>query len=390
MLTSDVVLFSPSFQSIRGQTFNLLFIDEANFIRRESLPAILGFMLQKDAKLIFISSVNTSDNATSFLLKLKTASEKMLNIVNYVCPLHKEDFHLQDNLISCPCYRLMIPTYITIDESVKHTTNLLMDDVFNTELVGDSYKSSLATQYRVISDSSLTYLDLCRVDSSASGSDLNTEMYIYVDPAYSNNVDASGTGIAAVVPYKNSDRAIIVGLEHYFLKDLTGAAAIQIAMCAVHLIKSVSTLHPFINQVRLAVEGNSSQDSAVAIASFINDSSPLPVSFAQYSDRGGLKWPMYILGQEKSKAFEDFIFSLNSGKLCASQVIVSNTIKLSYDPVSYLIDQIKGLKCKPLRDGAVTFCAKQPHLSDDTLVAAVMSYYLSKIDYSFRPMKHQQ
>lgn len=363
----------------------MLFIDEANFIRKEALPAILGFMLQKDAKLIFISSINSSESATSFLLKLKNASERMLNIVTYVCPNHKEDFALQDGLVSCPCYRLTIPSYISIDETIKHTTNLFMDGAFETELVGGT-NATLSAQYRAISETGLVQFELCRADTSNLQTNLDDCLYLYIDPAYSNNIDASGTGMGAVILSKRDDRVYLLGIEHYFLRDLTGAAPVQIAMCAVQLIKTIYTLHSWIRDVRIGVEGNSSQDSAVAIATFIEEASPVPVTFTQYTDRGGMARPIYILGQEKSRAFERFIYAMNSGKFMASQIITSNTIKINFDPVAYLIDQIKGLKTRPLQDGTVSFSAKQRHLSDDTLVAVVMANYLATENIPFRSL----
>lgn len=229
--------------------------------------------------------------------------------------------------------------------------------------------------------------DLCRADTSTLQDATEGTLYLYIDPAYSNNIDASGTGMGAIILSKGGERAYLLGIEHYFLRDLTGAAPVQIAMCAVQLIKTVCTLHSWIREIRLGVEGNSSQDSAVAIATFVDEGSPVPVLFTQYTDRGGIGRPIYILGQEKSRAFERFIYAMNSGRLMASQIIASNTIKINFDPVTYLIDQVKGLKTRPLQDGTVSFSAKQRHLSDDTLVAVVMAYYLATETLSFRSLQ---
>lgn len=367
-------------QSIRGQTFNLLYIDEANFIKKDSLPSILGFMLQKDAKLIFISSVNSSDQTTSFLFKLKNANEKMLNVVSYVCSQHKEDFNLQESIVSCPCYRLHIPTYITIDESIKNTTNLFLDGVFTTELMGDASNITKTNIHKVIGDPALTQFDLCRLDLTnvEATQNLSNTLYMYVDPAYTNNTEASGTGIGAIIPSINNSRCVVLGIEHFFLKELTGASTVQIANCVVTLIKSLLVLHPFIKQIHIAIEGNSSQDSAVAISTFLNECCPIPIQFIHHTEKAtGVQWPMYILGPEKSQAFESFIYAINSNTISCSQTLVSNTIKLCFDPVAYLIEQIKAIKCYPLKDGTMSYCAKQKNNSDDTLVAVVMAHYFA-------------
>ncbi|UNP64585.1 DNA packing UL15-like protein [Marmot herpesvirus 1] len=337
-------------------------------------------MLQKDAKLIFISSVNSGDQSTSFLLNLKNAKERLLNVVNYVCNEHREEFELQDSMVSCPCYRLYIPTFITINETIKTTTNLFLEGAFTTELMGDTGSINNGPAPRVINISAQTQFDLCRTDTLTQEFCSNVEpiLYVYIDPAYTNNHEASGTGISALMRLKAaSQKGFLLGIEHYFLKDLTGAATLKIASCALTLIKAIYLQHPIINEVRVAVEGNSNQDSGVAISTFLNETCPIPISFCHYTDRQSMmQWPIYMLGTEKCAAFEKFIHAMNSGLISASQTIVSNTIKLNYDPVVYLLDQIKAIKVLPLKDGGYTFSAKQRTMSDDVLVATIMAYYM--------------
>ncbi|AAC58075.1 DNA packaging protein [Alcelaphine gammaherpesvirus 1] len=374
--------------SIRGQTFQLLFVDEANFIKKDALPTILGFMLQKDAKIIFISSSNSSDQSTSFLYNLKGASERMLNVVSYVCSNHKEDFSMQDGLISCPCYSLHVPSYISIDEQIKTTTNLFLDGVFDTELMGDSSCGTLST-FQIISESALSQFELCRIDTASPQvqAHLNSTVHMYIDPAFTNNLDASGTGIS-VIGRLGAKTKVILGCEHFFLQKLTGTAALQIASCATSLLRSVVIIHPMIKCAQITIEGNSSQDSAVAIANFIDECAPIPVTFYHQSDKTkGVLCPLYLLGQEKAVAFESFIYAMNLGLCKASQLIVSHTIKLSFDPVTYLLEQVRAIKCQSLRDGSHTYHAKQKNLSDDLLVSVVMSLYLSSANtLPFKPL----
>lgn len=338
-------------------------------------------MLQKDAKLIFISSVNSSDQATSFLYKLKDANEKLLNVVSYVCAHHKEEFDMHNVAVSCPCYRLNIPTYISMDANIKSTTNLFLEGAFTTELMGESIGQSYSAIYKVVSDASINHLEMCRLDTTESSviSNLSDTIFVYVDPAYTNNVSASGTGVAVVCPFKSHpQKTVVLGIEHYFLKTLTGDAAVQIAHCVYTLIKAVTLIHPFVRNVNIAVEGNSSQDSAVAISTIINSFATLPTKFVHIQDKASnLQWPMYILSNEKTAAFEQFIYAVNTSSFMASQVIASNTIQLSYDPIQYLIDQIKAIKVIPLKDGTQTFSAKQNTLSDDVIVATVMAHFMA-------------
>lgn len=349
-------------------------------------------MLQKDAKLIFISSVNSSDQSTSFLFNLRNASEKMLNIVNYVCSDHRDDFNLQDAMMACPCYRLYIPTFITIDEKIKTTTNLLLEGAFTTELMGDAATVSRNTLHKIVGEAAMAQFDMCRFNTTSESAalSLSPTLFMYIDPAYTNNAEASGTGISAIVTTNHKPKkCFILGFEHFFLKDLTGAATIQIAACAATLIQAISLLHPFITKVCIAVEGNSSQDSAMAIATILGETSPLDAYFVHHVEKSTLlQWPIYLLGTDKSLAFESFIYAINSGTVCASQTIVSNTIKITYDPISYLIEQIKAIKSFPLKDGSSTYNAKQKNMSDDVLVAIVMAHFFALSEkHSFKKIK---
>nr|AAF19294.1 29 [Murid gammaherpesvirus 4] len=371
--------------SIRGQTFNLLFVDEANFIKKEALPAILGFMLQKDAKIFFISSVNSGEKTTSFLYNLKDANEKMVNVVSYVCSEHMEDFNKQSAITACPCYRLYVPEFITINDNIKCTTNLLLEGSFATELMGNMQSHTEVSGNSMIHESSLTRLDFYRCDTAGQGAPTTENtLFVYIDPAYGNNVHASGTGIVAMSHCKHTKKCIILGLEHFFLNNLTGTAAHNIASCATALLEGILFQHPWIQEIRCIIEGNSNQDSAVAIATFISHNIKLPTLFASYRDKTGMQWPIYMLSGDKTLAFQNFISSLNQGLLCASQTVVSNTVLLSSDPISYLIEQIKNTKCIYHKNKTITFQSKTHTMSDDVLIACVMTCYVmttNKISY---------
>ncbi|ADW24370.1 cleavage/packaging protein [Cricetid gammaherpesvirus 2] len=335
-------------------------------------------MLQKDAKLIFISSVNSGEKTTSFLYDLKDAQEKVLNVVNYVCDEHMEDFSKQDSITACPCFKLYIPSYITINENIKQTSNLLLEDAFTTELMGSvpvACKSS-----PVINELAVARFDLYRMETASSSPTTKGVLYVYIDPAYSNNTHASGTGIVALAECQGQQKYVILGMEHFFLRSLTGAASFHIGSCALSLIRCVLVQHPWISEIRCSVEGNSNQDSGVAISTYISDNCPIPILFSHYKDKKGMRWPVYMLGSEKSLAFEFFICSLNSGTLGVSQTVVSNTIQLSYDPVSYLIEQIKNIKSVVQSSGSIAYSSKTSAMSDDVLIACVMALYSTRGD----------
>lgn len=337
-------------------------------------------MLQKDAKIIFISSANSSDRSTSFLYRMRDARERMLNVVNYVCQDHRDDFGLQDALLACPCYILSTPVYISIDDGVRDTSELFLEGAFSTELMGDNPELDSVGRTTLVSETALMQFDMCRVDTVDGSVALDGVLYVYIDPAYTNNVDASGTGVGAVIRMRGCESVTLLGLEHFFLRNLTGTATYQIASCAYQLIRAILLLHENISEVRVAVEGNSSQDSAVAIATLMDDlGGDIIMSFLHHSSTNMTnpkQLPMYLLGNEKGLAFEQFIYALNRSTLCAAQMLVSNTIKINFDPINYLSQSIRAIKCKVLRDGSRTYDAKHRGLSDDALVAVTMAHYL--------------
>ncbi|RST32926.1 hypothetical protein CTI97_012430, partial [Staphylococcus epidermidis] len=100
-------------QGIRGQDFNLLFVDEANFIRPDAVQTIMGFLNQANCKIIFVSSTNTGKASTSFLYNLRGAADELLNVVTYICDDHMPRVVTHTNATACSCYILNKPVFIT-------------------------------------------------------------------------------------------------------------------------------------------------------------------------------------------------------------------------------------------------------------------------------------
>lgn len=130
--------FSP--QSIRGQNFNLLIVDEAHFIKKDAFNTILGFLAQNTTKIIFISSTNTTNDATCFLTRLNNSPFDMLNVISYVCEEHVHVFSEKGDATACPCYRLHKPTFISISSEVRRTANMFLAGSFMDEIMGGTNK----------------------------------------------------------------------------------------------------------------------------------------------------------------------------------------------------------------------------------------------------------
>lgn len=312
----------------------------------------------------------------------------MLNVVSYVCEEHIQAFSEKGDATACPCYRLHKPTFITLNSEVRKTANMFMPGSFMDEIMGGTNKISEETV--LITDQSREEFDLFRYSTvnPRFHPHLGRTLSVYVDPAFTSNRRASGTGVAAVGLYR--DQYIVYGMEHYFLKDLSDSAENAIADCVSHMVASILTLHPFLAQVCVTVEGNSNQAAAVRIATVIRDNlAPTGVELLFYHspDQNEILQPFYLMQRDKRLAVEEFIAKFNSAYVKASQELISHTIKLSHDPVDYFLDQLRHIQRITLQE-YVTYNAKRHQNPDDLVIALIMAVHLCAPDktFAFRPV----
>ncbi|QFU14585.1 tripartite terminase subunit 3 [Psittacid alphaherpesvirus 5] len=376
---------SLCFQGLRGQDFNILFVDEANFIKPAAMHTIIGFLNQTKCKIIFVSSTNTGQTSTSLLYKLKETTNSFLNVVTYICDEHLPEVRKRTDIATCSCFVLHKPVYVSMDGEVRRTADLFVQDSFMHEIAGGRVgKNGLSGH--LFTDSAIDQFLVYRPSTTNIHNleNINRILTVYIDPAYTSNRHASGTGIAIVTHLRDS--IVILGMEHFYLESLTGESATEIARCAYLCISYVCLLHMnHFTEVRISVEGNSNQDSATAIAIriskyMINARLDLgcDVVFAHTRQQGTtIAHPFYLLHKQKTHAFDNFISLFNSGKIMISQEVVSNTIRLGFDPCEYLVDQIRNVHVL-IRDGdrGRTFSGKRSGISDDMLLAVVMAAFL--------------
>lgn len=301
----------------------------------------------------------------------------MLHVISYVCEDHAHMLSERGNAVACPCYRLHKPKFISIDADVRKTANLFLKDAFMDEIMGGGTK--IAVNDILITEQGQTEFDFVRYSTVNKNiiNFLGKELFVYIDPAFTSNRKASGTGISAIGTYL--DQYIIYGLEHFFLESLLSSSENSIAECASHMILAVLHLHSFFNEIRIIVEGNSNQAASVKIACIIkqNISSNIatPVTFYHTPDQNCIAQPFFLLGREKRLAVEYFIANFNSGYIKASQELVSFTIKITYDPIEYLLEQIKNIHQININD-YITYNAKKQSLSDDLVIATIMAIFI--------------
>nr|APO38446.1 DNA packaging terminase subunit 1 [Human betaherpesvirus 6A] len=363
--------------SIRGQSFNLLIVDESHFIKKDAFSTILGFLPQASTKILFISSTNSGNHSTSFLMKLNNSPFEMLSVVSYVCEDHAHMLNERGNATACSCYRLHKPKFISINAEVKKTANLFLEGAFIHEIMGGATCNVINDV--LITEQGQTEFEFFRYSTINKNliPFLGKDLYVYLDPAYTGNRRASGTGIAAIGTYL--DQYIVYGMEHYFLESLMTSSDTAIAECAAHMILSILDLHPFFTEVKIIIEGNSNQASAVKIACIIKENitanKSIQVTFFHTPDQNQIAQPFYLLGKEKKLAVEFFISNFNSGNIKASQELISFTIKITYDPVEYALEQIRNIHQISVNN-YITYSAKKQACSDDLIIAIIMAIYV--------------
>nr|QBH77612.1 UL15_2 [Human alphaherpesvirus 2]QBH79116.1 UL15_2 [Human alphaherpesvirus 2]QBH79729.1 UL15_2 [Human alphaherpesvirus 2]QBH80986.1 UL15_2 [Human alphaherpesvirus 2] len=349
----------------------------------------MGFLNQANCKIIFVSSTNTGKASTSFLYNLRGAADELLNVVTYICDDHMPRVVTHTNATACSCYILNKPVFITMDGAVRRTADLFLPDSFMQEIIGGQARET-GDDRPVLTKSAGERFLLYRPSTTTNSGLMAPELYVYVDPAFTANTRASGTGIAVVGRYR--DDFIIFALEHFFLRALTGSAPADIARCVVHSLAQVLALHPgAFRSVRVAVEGNSSQDSAVAIATHVHTEmhrilasagakGPGPELLFYHCEPpgGAVLYPFFLLNKQKTPAFEYFIKKFNSGGVMASQELVSVTVRLQTDPVEYLSEQLNNLieTVSPNTDVRM-YSGKRNGAADDLMVAVIMAIYLA-------------
>ncbi|AHA93338.1 F-UL15B protein [Chelonid alphaherpesvirus 5] len=353
----------------------------------------MGFLNQANCKVIFVSSVNTGKASTSLLMNLRDSSEGLLNLVTYICDDHMRDVISHRDAAVCSCYVFQKPVFVAMDSSVRRTADLFLKESFMNEIIGG--RTTVPGENTVVPIFSERATDefLIYRPSTVDSRNLDSVLFVYVDPAYTNNQKASGTGVAVIGRLLNAPETLVVfGLEHFFLASLTGEACEAIAECVSACVASVWLTHGRrFAEVRVAVEGNSSQDSAVAIACrvnrFLSDTSLKRTFYhSKGPEEGADLAPYYMLNKDKSPAFEYFVAAFNSGRIVLSQELISNTVRLTVDPADYLLGQLHNLSETLNSAGLKTYSAKKGSAADDMLVAAVMAAYMTQLK---RPPFHE-
>ena len=212
--------------TLRGQTFNCMFIDETNFLPPSIYTEILPMITTGKGRMILMSSQKCGQNNREFVDLTTVRMEGMLmNVVGYVCRRHVISVlrAKEMNITCCLCNFFSRPLHVTTGESYKRmlsafgSTNgreahgTMSDDVTMLSEVGgipgglkqqelnslDLNRMQLAnasgTKHMITSSVDVLH----HISRADSGKVFHKEVVVYIDPA-PTDVMSSYSAIAAV------------------------------------------------------------------------------------------------------------------------------------------------------------------------------------------------
>ena len=413
------------FQAGRGLTVDVALVDEAAFAK--DLSTQMAYVTG-GTKIVLTSSIKTSSDKTSFLLKTHNSGAPYYHVCSS-CEADSAKMMSLSDAIACDHFYLSMPPYVYSDTLQKRVMNSLRDNMFATEQMGitkgcndpilpgnnqniiDTLKDPHTRKTFVIDancilDASVIHgmrFYTTSIDTFSYINDLSTTLVMYVDPAYTANENASATGIAVVSTTEVNGVLKIVGLhlENYSLPDHKEPASDRIGALAAGAINTLSNLYrlsdgcPHFRTAIIAVEDNSCEANCVRVCSMIDKllgavCPHLTVKFLhrpfRTKDLTAMGFvvnsgdnlnqlcsdlPGFHLSSEKSIAFDNFILDANAGNIVMAMLVTSHTIAsngqiMDHSPSQYLSYQLEKVRYK----------GKVGNQQDDVAVAFILAHYI--------------
>lgn len=101
----------------RGATYNLMFVDETNYLSPKIFPELMPNLLLQGSKMICTTSQRNGQDTKPFVDLKKIRMDAVLScVIEYVCPNHCVALIRQENLFfsTCICYMFAQPLHINV------------------------------------------------------------------------------------------------------------------------------------------------------------------------------------------------------------------------------------------------------------------------------------
>lgn len=282
------------FQTFRGSTFNVILIDECNFLPQHIYNEIIPMTNTDNGRMMLMSSQKSGKDKRD-VIDLDTTRSKyvLFNRVSYVCAAHIKAL-LKNNttLIKCPCYYFSSPIHIMMDEGYRDILNLFTISDPGTDGpngISESKTALLAEigclptndlSMMIKSDLTLTSLASARANVYMATNLFDTHEFtegilkntllvsktilVYLDPAPCD-VESSYNALSYITEIYNSDgessHYVILGVEHFRTRDIdndsgdTSLACVKLIMANLNLVCAL--YDSYFDRVIIAPECNS-------------------------------------------------------------------------------------------------------------------------------------
>lgn len=262
------------FQTFRGSTFNVIIIDECNFLPQHIYNEIIPMTNTDKGRMILMSSQKSGKDKRDVIDLDTTRSKHVLfNRVSYVCAAHITALLKNDTaLIKCPCYYFLSPIHITMGAGYRDILNLFTmndpnDDSSNA--ISES-KTALLAEIGVLPTNNISVikgdLSVTSLANTKGNFYMATNLFdmheylegiyrhtlfisktivMYLDPAPCD-VESSYNALSYITEVHNSDENsshyVILGVEHFRTRDVdtesgdVSLACVKLMMANLNLI----------------------------------------------------------------------------------------------------------------------------------------------------------
>lgn len=378
------------FQSSRGLTLDLLFVDEGNFIPLKSFNSLLAHSFNKGAKTIFASSAATpSAKNTADLNTLRNQKGILFNSIRYVCKNHLRDVFRSDSCTRCACYEFLQPRHVTIHSSDKIVSSIIFGDeeiknasTFFTDLgvepeellnfdIGASFSTtSLGLNSCLLSEDAI-YNFTCNNVNTLSYIGKYTKMSnivaIYVDPTTHFAV-SSMNGMAAVTQcFDTVPQFVFLGVDHFHCIGKNQEPLplhVSITSYLLQIISNICNLHKnrddnssHFSEFIIAIESNSCAVSTIMfelekyLISGNDYNIPQNVNIVMVmrnpKGAGDTLKPGFIMNERKNMICQSFFNIFNTKQVLCSKFLTSvqlNPESSGQSLINYTTEQLKNVR----------------------------------------------
>lgn len=207
-----LLFFSP--QASRGQSADLILVDEVGFVNSKVLLAVLPNIAFKGRKQVHITSHVSN---TPWLNKVADIHDEKGNPAYHVISQSfKCGYHERDPGLTCACLGIYCPQYISVESHLKKLMNMINPKGFESEITGSSSTSSNDTK----SNESRPF-DASTINKFLSSNCLSLEQvarakviraYLCLDPTFGGG-SKSCAGVCSAV--ETADGRLVVSMLHF-------------------------------------------------------------------------------------------------------------------------------------------------------------------------------